>query len=405
MQKDPRRTLLGDSHDLCVSALQGNSEDPFALIHQTNAQDLCKRNVSRKSCKFWRLDSVQGPFQPTGSLHNYPWEEPTDFLTFPHIFVWVLVFDSVSRSRSRPLLPAPPLRQLCPTLSFIHTIFHTPSLSHTIFTHNFVTHSLSHTIFVTQICHTPSFTHLLCHTTLSHTNLSHTIFHTPPLSHNFVTHKFVTHHLSHTIFHTPPLSHNFVTHKFVTHHLSHTIFHTPPLSHNFVTHHLCHTPSFTHLLCHTTLSHTIFVTHHLSHTIFHTPPLSHNFVTHKFVTHHLSHTIFHTPPLSHKFVTHHLSHTIFHTPPLSHNFVTHKFVTHSLSHTIFHATPLCVAGVALGDIYLRRGTRAARPKISTLRGPKGAPTARTPLSVDALLGNISMVSGKLRSYISRLAAQ
>ena len=347
MQKDPRRTLLGDSHDLCVSALQGNSEDPFALIHQTNAQDLCKRNVSRKSCKFWRLDSVQGPFQPTGSLHNYPWEEPTDFLTFPHIFVWVLVFDSVSRSRSRPLLPAPPLRQLCPTLSFIHTIFHTPSLSHTIFTHNFVTHSLSHTIFVTQlchtqICHTPSFTHHL-----SHTSFVTQLCHTPSF----------THHLSHT---------SFVTQLCHTPNLSHTIFHTP---------------SFTHLLCHTTLSHT-----NLSHTIFHTPSF----------THLLCHTT-----LSHT----NLSHTIFHTPPLSHNFVTHKFVTHSLSHTIFHATPLCVAGVALGDIYLRRGTRAARPKISTLRGPKGAPTARTPLSVDALLGNISMVSGKLRSYISRLAAQ
>ena len=52
MQKDPRRTLLGDSHDLCVSALQGNSEDPLAMIHQTNTQDLCKKNVSRKSCKF-----------------------------------------------------------------------------------------------------------------------------------------------------------------------------------------------------------------------------------------------------------------------------------------------------------------------------------------------------------------
>ena len=51
------------------------------------------------------------------------------------------------------------------------------------------------------------------------------------------------------------------------------------------TRHLSHTPSFTHHLCHTQLSHTIFVTHHLSHSIF--------------VTHHLSHTT--------------LSHTIFHT--------------------------------------------------------------------------------------------
>jgi len=42
-----------------------------------------------------------------------------------------------------------------------------------------------------------------------------------------------------------------------------------------------HTPSFTHHLCHTQLSHTIFVTHHLCHA----PSFAHNFVTH---------TIFHT---------------------------------------------------------------------------------------------------------------
>ena len=47
-----------------------------------------------------------------------------------------------------------------------------------------------------------------------------------------------------------------------------------------------HTPSFTHHLCHTQLSHTIFVTHHLSHSIF--------------VTHHLSHTtLSHTPSFTH----------------------------------------------------------------------------------------------------------
>ena len=119
---------------------------------------------------------------------------------------------------------------------------HTASLSHTIFTHIFVTHHLCHT----QLCHTPSFTH------------------------NFVTHNFVTHHLCHTQLCHTPFSH---THSFVTHHFHTSLSHT----HNFVTHtHLCHTPSSTHN----------FVTHHLSHAT-----LSHTiFHTHILATHHLSHT-------------------------------------------------------------------------------------------------------------------
>ena len=56
-------------------------------------------------------------------------------------------------------------------------------------------------------------------------------------------------------------------------------------------HHLSHTPSFTHYLCHTQLSRTIFVTHHLSYIIV--------------VRHHLSHTTWsHTHTAS---FTHHLS--------------------------------------------------------------------------------------------------
>ena len=96
------------------------------------------------------------------------------YIEFPTSLSGVLVFDSVSRSRSRPRL----LR-----ISFTHTIFHT-QLCHTLsFTHNFVTHHLSHT----QLCHTLSFTHNFFHksqTTLSHTHylshtaLLHTIFHT-----------------------------------------------------------------------------------------------------------------------------------------------------------------------------------------------------------------------------------
>ena len=52
----------------------------------------------------------------------------------------------------------------------------------------FHTPSLSHTIFHTHLCHTPSLSHAVFHTQLSHTH-THTIFH---------THNFVTHHLSHT---------------------------------------------------------------------------------------------------------------------------------------------------------------------------------------------------------------
>ena len=114
------------------------------------------------------------------------------------------------------------------------------SRSHTLFTHNFVTHytlfislshttlphthtqlsltTLSHTLFDTQLCHTP-----LSHTTLSRTIFHHTqLFHRPSFTHTT---------LSHTLFRTPlyqrlsftQLCHTLsFTHNFVTHHLSHT---------------------------------------------------------------------------------------------------------------------------------------------------------------------------------------
>ena len=116
----------------------------------------------------------------------------------------------------------------------------------------------------------------------------------------------------------------------LTHHLchttlSHTIFYTPSLTPS-LTHHLFVTPSFTHHVSHTTLSHTIFHTQ-LCHT---------QSFTHNFVTHHLSHTNFVTHHLSHtKFVTHHLLHTIFHTP----SFTQHLSHT-ALSNTIFHTPSL-----------------------------------------------------------------
>ena len=142
-----------------------------------------------------------------------------------------------------------------------------------------------------------------------------------------VTHNIVTHHISHT--------HNSLSHTTLSHTtLSHTLFHTS-LCHTHT--HLCNHLSHTHTpsLSHTTLSHTHnFVTHHfVTHT--------HNFVTNNFVTHH--------------FVTH--------------NFVTYNFVTHHLSHK-----QLCVAGVALGDIYLRFAWQALHLGTFTfvLRGRRGA---------------------------------
>ena len=96
----------------------------------------------------------------------------------------------------------------------------------------------------------------------------------------------------HFVTHTPSFTHH-LTHTT----LSHTIFLTPSDSHNFV---------FSHHLAHTTLSHTISLTRHLTHTT-------------------LSHTIFLTPSRSHNFVTHHLTHTT-----LSH---TAHFAWQALCHT------------------------------------------------------------------------
>ena len=160
-------------------------------------------------------------------------------------------------------------------------------------------------------------THHLSHTTLSHTTLSRTIFHTPSSTHHLSAHPFSHTTLSQTIFDTPSFTHNFVTH-------THTIFHTPLCHTQF---RLCHTPSLTHHLSHTTLSHTT-----LSHTIFHTPSSTHHLSAHHFSHTTLSHTIFYTPSFTHHFVTQHLS---------PHHFVTHHFVTHhlshtTLSHTLFH---------------------------------------------------------------------
>ena len=111
----------------------------------------------------------------------------------------------------------------------------------------------------------------------------------------------------------PPPSHS---HNFVTHHISHTFSLTQ----------LCHTPSFTHHLTHTTLSHTISL----------------NFLTYNFVRH------------TQNFVTHHLSHTFgwvltpCHFAWQAWHLVTSTFVLPGRRGTWRHQPWFCVAGVALG---------------------------------------------------------
>ena len=180
---------------------------------------------------------------------------------FPTSLCGVLVFDSVSRRLLRLRLLLRRLR----LSSLSTTSFHIPSLSTTIFHTSSFTPSLSTTIFHTSsfthhLRQPPSFTHHLCQPP-SHTHhLSHIIFHTPSLrqppsfthhlcqppshTHHLSHTIFVNHHLSHTIFHTPSLS----TTIFHTPSLSTTIFHTPSF-----THHLCQPPSFTRHRSHTTI--------------------------------------------------------------------------------------------------------------------------------------------------------
>ena len=214
---------------------------------------------------------------------------------------------------------------------------------------------------------------LLSHITLSHTTLSHTNCHTQlchiqVVPHDFVTYNFVTY--------------NFVTHNFETHNLSHTqlchwnefVTHTQTVIYNFVTHNFVTHNFVTYKLSHTTLSHTTLSHTTLSHTIFHIQLVTHTQLSHTHTqmcqTHKLSHTtlshttLSHTQIVTHNFVTYKLSHTTSSHTTLSHTTLLPTTLSHTtlsqttLSHTIFHTHPshpptLCVAGVALGDIYLR----------------------------------------------------
>ena len=139
---------------------------------------------------------------------------------------------------------------------------------------------------------------------------------------------------------------------------------------------------------HTTLSqlcHTHTHTRNIFHTqLCHTPSLAHNFVSHNLVTHSLSHT--HTR----NFVTHtQLCHTTLSHRTLSY---THsQSFTHSNAQLCHrqswrHPPSFCVAGVALGDIYLRFAWQAWHFTTSTfvLRGRRG--TYGTGLALAARLG-------------------
>ena len=179
-----------------------------------------------------------------------------------------------------------------------HTICHI-QLGHTpSFRHHF-----SHTIFHTQLGHTPCFnmfhihnfvTHHVSHTTLSHTIFHTQLGHTPSFTYNFVTHHVSICFTYTTLSHTPSFTHNFVTHHVSicftyttwSHHLSHTT-----LSHTIFHAQLCHTPSFNTQLCHTPCFTYTTWSHHRSHTTW-------------------SHTIFHTQLCHTPSFTHtHLCHT------------------------------------------------------------------------------------------------
>ena len=236
-------------------------------------------------------------------------------------------------------------QHLCHTPPFTHN-FVTHHLSHNIFTHNFVTHHLSHTIFthnfVTHhLSHTifhPNFVTLhLCHTqslspTIFHTqSLSHTIFHTQSLSPTI----FPTQSLSPTIFPTQSLSPTiFHTHLCHTPSLTHNLCHPPSFTHNFVTHHLCHTPSFTHHLCHT-------------------PSFTHNLGRHV--------PSFHVAGVALRDIHFGFAWQAWH-PTLRGKCGTWR-----------HLPWFCVAGTALGDIYLRFAWQAWQFVTSTfvLRGRRG----------------------------------
>ena len=216
-------------------------------------------------------------------------------------------------------------------------------------------------------------THHLSHTTLSHI-ISH-IF--------FQTHNFVTHHLSHTTL-------SYTTLSPLSHIICHTSSHTSSFAHNFVTHHLSHT-TLSHIIFHTQL-----VTHHLTH------HLSHTTLSHILFHTQLCHTSSPTSSFTHNFVTHHLQHLLSHAA-LSHIiYLRLAALLRGRRGTWRHppsfcgagvpltalgwlwwrawiglvagdAAALCVAGVALGDIYFCLAWQAWHLETSTLvlRGRRG----------------------------------
>ena len=206
------------------------------------------------------------------------------------------------------------------------------------FTHTFVTHHLSHFNFIKsfvthQLCYTSSFTHTHTFVThqLCHTSLSYIIFHT----HTHLCHaSTLSPTLSHILFHTQ--DNNFVTHPLshttLSHIISHTqLSHTPSFTHTSFTQQLCHTSSFTQQLCHKS-------------------SFTHSFVAGMALGH-----------IQRHFVTHPLSHTTNGTWRHLPSFCVAGVVQVALGGALGRrwspmvtgdAAALCVAGVALGDIYL-----------------------------------------------------
>ena len=281
---------------------------------------------------------------------------------------------------------------------FVHTHFVHTHFVHTLYQHTLCQHTLCpHTLCPHILCQHTLCPHTLCphtlcpHTLSTHTLSTHTLSTHTLSTHTLSTHTFSTHTLS-THTHTPttlcPHTHTnntLSTHTLSTHTLSTHTLSTHTLSTHFINTHFINT----HFV-HTHFVHTHFVHTHFVHTLYQHTLYQHTLCPHTLCPHTLSqHTLC---PHTHTLCPHTLSqHTLCpHTHTRAHAH-TH---THPHTHTVVlrgrrgtdgtgwrawsglgarDAAALCVAGVALGDIYPRFTWQASHKLASTvvLRGRRG----------------------------------
>ena len=282
---------------------------------------------------------------------------------------------------------------------FVHTLYQHTLCQHTLCPHTLCPHTLcQHTLCPHTLC-----PHTLCpHTLSTHTLSTHTLSTHTLSTHTLSTHTFSTHTLSththtnntlstHThqqhFVHTHFINTHFVHTHFVHTHFVHTLYQHTLYQHTLCPHTLCPHTLCPHTLCPHTLSTHTLSTHTLStHTL-----STHTFSTHTLSTH--THTLCphtlcpHTHFLNTHFVhthTHARAHAHTHTHPHPHTH-THTVVLRGRRGTdgtgwrawsglgARDAAALCVAGVALGDIYPRFTWQASHKLASTvvLRGRRG----------------------------------